>query len=119
MSEAGGQTFSIQAGTSEERKDEEEVWTHKGLHEDLISKDLGKIPDALQILNDELTFATTRSIRDMKAIRFIDPLIDLLTLEPEPALIFKLSANCLLNLVDINADFAQAVGIRGIESVSS
>lgn len=45
----------------------------------------------------------------MKPIKFIDPLLECLKLDKEPN-ILQLSANCLLNLVDINADLAQAIG---------
>lgn len=44
-------------------------------------------------------------MRELKPIKFIEPLLECLSMERE-ANILQLSANCLLNLVDINADLA-------------
>lgn len=46
-----------------EEMKEEEVWSHKGIYDDLLSKDNNKILSALQIFSDELTFATTQTLR--------------------------------------------------------
>lgn len=49
----------MREGREEMKENEGESWSHKGIFDDLTSKDTGKIQNALQIFSEELTFATT------------------------------------------------------------